>query len=183
MANKIQVKPPGVHSSATKVNINIPDWKTGLNPILRWMSIIGIFSDLKESNGYYYCNLIYRWIFYIFALVMQFLMVTQNCFQNIDTLTIDMTEGRNSTVLKWNILIEAVSFSTYITFGCTCILVLRGPKTWNMLVESVQQHSSMMGDGISLSAKKDAVKSIRNLSIGAVTFVVVSVIVITLKLF
>ena len=172
--NKIQVVVPEVvPSPTTKDNISVPysDWKTGLNPILRWMSIIGVFSDLKESNSYYYCKLIYRWIFFIFALVLQFL-VTHNNFQNIDSLTIAITEG-NSPVLKWNIIIEAVNLSTYITFGCTFVLILRGPKTWTMLVESIQQQSSLES---TLSRNKDAIKSIRNLSIGAVTLVVISVI-------
>jgi len=180
MANKIRVVVPAVvPSSATKDNISVSysDWKTGLTPILRWMNIIGIFSDQKESNGYYFCKLIYRWIFYIFVLVMQFLD-THNCLQKIDSLTIAMTEGKNSTVLKWNIITEAISFSTYITFGCTFVLILRGPKTWIILVESVQQQASMEG-----SRKRDTIKSIRNLSIGAVTFVVISVILIALKLF
>lgn len=174
MGNKIQViVPADVPASTTKDNITVPDsdWKTGLNPMLRWMSMIGIFSDPKGSSSCYYCKLIYRWIFYIFALAMQFL-VTHKSFQNIDSLTIAITEG-NSPVLKWNIMIEAVNLSTYITFGCTFALILRGPKTWTMLVESIQQQSSLES---TLSRKKDAMKSIRNLSIGSVTFVVISVI-------
>ena len=163
--------------SKNKVKVDatlvIPNWKSNLKPILKWMSLIGLYSADEHNKGTCYrCKRIYCWFSYAFILVIES-WVAYSSFMRNEKITENYTAKNSSAAMKWSILIDTFNYAIYIVLGTACALILTGPKEWTSLLDSIQKFQSLVNS--TNSGRKEA-KSIHNLSILLVIYIIISVI-------
>lgn len=150
----------------------IPNWKSNLKPILKWMSLIGLYSDEHNKGKCYRYKRIYCWFCYAFILVIESWTAYYSFMRN-EKLTDNFTAKNSSAAMKWSILIDTFNYAIYIMLGTACALILTGPKEWTSLLDSIQKFQSLANS--TNSGRKEA-KSIHNLSILLVVYIIISVI-------
>jgi len=163
MSNKVKVK--------VVTALVLPNWKSNLKPILKWMSLIGLYSDDHNTGKYYRCKRIYCCLFFAFILVIESLAAYFSLL-NIEKITESLTSKNGSVALKWSIMIDTFNFGIYMVLGTACALILTGPKEWTSLLESIQHFQSHMN---STNFGREEAKSIHNFSILVVAYIIFSV--------
>lgn len=183
--NKIyQVSPPISQSSSSPIKdkknkFTIIDWKLFLSPCLSWMSLSGLYSENQKGFGYN-SKLVYRSLYFSYVVVIE-------CWSfyftwlNVDQLVAEnFTTDKNSSIaIKWNFLIEQFNLFLFFVLGSFLSMILNGPKQWTSLLESLEIFQSLPNNKFysALSLLPAAGNRIRNISVGAVVYVIISVII------
>lgn len=164
MLKKTQVK--------DETSLVVQNWKLSLKSILKWMSLIGLYSGDHNESKCYRCKRIYCYSFYAFILVIEFWTIYSS-FLNIENITESLIAKNNSATLIWSIAIDTSNFTIYLVLGATCALILTGPKEWTLLLDSIQNFQNHWN--LSHSGKNEVKMMIHYLSSLAVAYVIFSV--------
>jgi len=106
--------------------------------MLRWMSLIGLYSEKQHSDGISY--VICRWTIYLSSIAILCGYILRMLLWEFDT-------------TSWVDFVEATVLAFYIIGINTSNLFLTHPETWKSLVSSFQMHLPY-AVGINLKLRK-----------------------------
>ena len=152
------------------------DWKPCLIPFLSWMSLIGLHSENLKGFGFN-VNLVFRSLYVSYVVVIESWSIFF-CFLNVEKLVAEnFTTDKNSSVaLKWNFLIEQLNLFIFFVLGSFLSMILNGPKQWASLLKSLQNFQSISKPSALLLPAPE--NRIRNVSIGVVIYLIISVMIL-----
>ena len=126
-------------------------WRMCFQPMLHWMSLIGLYSEKQHSGGI--GHVIRRWTIYLSSIAILFGFIVRMLVWEFEA-------------TPWADFVDASVLAFYIVGMNTSTLFLTHPETWASLISSFQMHLPY-AMGINLKLNK--------LSILAVSYIVISV--------